>query len=202
MTQPNLKIDYDRGVTKKLHPTGVAVYMYADEPGVYRNAFGTIVSDELAEQAGYDLKQLGKLRLKRERMAAAMEAINAELESGEIERIVVEERDGFQLVDIGYDRFNVEDPDGNVLNPVPLTKVQAKPLFDKLAPQPVEEAPKPKGKPFGIPFPKAKKEEVTDDLGNDSDNPANSLSGDGSDKPGVRPAVPSSPSGGSPVRSK
>lgn len=132
MAQGN--IDYDRGVTMRSHPTGVTVYMYIDEPGTFRNAFGVEVSDDLAREAGFDVEKLGKQKLRRERVAKAMEAIDADLAEAGAEKRTVASRAGFHLVDIGLGRFNVEDPEGNILNPTPLTEAQGRPLLDKIAP--------------------------------------------------------------------
>ena len=129
-------IDLDRGVVIMQHTTGVNIYMYVDEPGVFRNAFGNEVSDVLAKQAGYDVERLTRAKVKRERMAAAMASIEAELEdTGEKFKKVRAVRSGFRLVDIGLGRFYVEDPDGDNMNKVPLSREQALPLLEAMAPE-------------------------------------------------------------------
>ena len=150
------KIDYNRGVIKRIHPTGIEVYMYRDTPGHYLNAFGSEVGAELAKAAGFDTERYGKARLRGERMGEAMKIIEAELASGPAEPTVVEERAGFQIVDIGLGRFRLVDPDGGVLTTTPVPREMADLLLDQLAPPPspqaepaveeVEAAPKAKGK--------------------------------------------------------
>ncbi len=73
-------IDVNRGVRIKRHPSMGLVYMYIDTPGVFLNTFGKEVPDKIASQAHFDVETLGKERIKRERMAEAMTAIEIELE--------------------------------------------------------------------------------------------------------------------------
>lgn len=128
-------ISYKRGVVKKIHPkTGVGVYMYKDTPGVYLNAFGTEVSEELAAEAGFDVKNLGLARLKRERMAQAMQAIELELALSEEKRKVIKDKDGWKVVQVNdLGGHVVEDPEGNVLS-MQIPKEQAVALLEKLVP--------------------------------------------------------------------
>ena len=129
------KIDYDRGVIISQHKaSGMDVFMYVDTPGVYLNAFGTPVSDQLAKEAGYDVEKFGKDKLKRERMAKAMTAIEAELAiADEVgKKNVIEEKGGFKIVDLGVGRHYVEDAEGNRLNSIPLPVEQARVLLAQL----------------------------------------------------------------------
>lgn len=110
------KIDYDRGVRIRTIPDlGMDVFMYKDTPGVYLNAYGTEVSLDLARLAGFDVDRLGKLRTRNERVALMARQIDAELAVAEQSREVVEELDGFKIIDIGAGRYLIEDPDGNIL---------------------------------------------------------------------------------------
>lgn len=134
-----LKIDYDRGVIFKTHPTnGMNVYMYVDTPGKYLNAFGTGVEEKLAAEAGFDIEKYGKLRIKGERMATAMKAIEEELEMVDKVETVVQEQDGFKLIDIGLGRHVLKDPEGNILTTTMLSEEQGKLLLSRLVPQPKE----------------------------------------------------------------
>lgn len=135
--QPKRKINYDRGVTFMLHqPTGMNVFMYKNEPGVYRNIFEGIVPEEMAKEAGFDVEKFAKERNRRERMAAAMDAIDAELkEADSVEQKVVVENQGYRVIEYGAGRHNVKDPDGNVLNTVPLSLEVATRLVERLVPQ-------------------------------------------------------------------
>ena len=139
MTEKPKKIDYDRGVTFSLHPTtGMNVYMYKNEPGIYRNAYGAVIPETLAKEAGFPVEKYAKERVRRERVAAAMGAIDEELKEADAQsQNVVVERNGFQVVEFGAGRHNVKDPDGNVLNTIPLTKEVAEKLLERLVPEEV-----------------------------------------------------------------
>lgn len=140
------RIDYNRGVIKRTHPlNGVAIYMYVDTPGDYLNAFGTTVADKLAKEAGFDVDVLSKQKLKRERLAQAREAIEREIDTSDVTREMIVERNGFSVTHIGLGRYVVEDPDGTVMNPTPLSKQIALKLFDDLVPKSatVEDEPEP-----------------------------------------------------------
>ncbi len=129
-------IDYDRGVTKKRHPkSGMDIYMYRDEPGVFRDAFGNPVDPRLARSAGYDTDALGKIKARKERFAAAFAAVEAELadENGLPKKQIVAERNGFKIVNLGLGRHVIEVPDGNTLNPTPVPKEEAEFIFDSVA---------------------------------------------------------------------
>jgi hypothetical protein len=129
------KIDYDRGVMKSVQPsTGVEVYMYLDEPGVYRNAFGDVITEKLAQEAGFDVEKFRKARIRRERMADAKRAIEEELDHSDVQTKVVKQRNGYALVSMGFGRYNIEDPDGQPLTDKPLTKQEAEAVFDKVVP--------------------------------------------------------------------
>ncbi len=126
------KIDYDRGVIINTHPAGMDVFMYVDTPGVYLNAHGTEVKEVLAREAGFQVDAFARDRLRRERMAKAMEAINLELETLGPTREIVADNEGFKVIHIGLGRHRVEDPEGNTLTDQDLTKEQAELLLDKL----------------------------------------------------------------------
>lgn len=132
-----MNINYDLGVIKRKHSaSGIDVYMYVNEPGVFRTAYGTEVSADLAKAAGFDVEVLAKERLKRSRMAAAMAAIEAELaDPADPVQKVLAERGGYKVVAIGLGRTNVLDPDGHKLNSVYLPEAEAVKLIEHLAPE-------------------------------------------------------------------
>lgn len=144
-------IDYDRGVVKRKHPSGLELYMYMDEPGTYRNAFGNEVEETLAKEAGFKVDSLRLAKLKKERMAEAMSQIEAEL--ADEKREVVKEKDGFKVVSIGLGRHIVEGPDGTSLTDTPIPKEMAETILERLVkPQekkkePAEKAPESKDTP-------------------------------------------------------
>ena len=50
---PDGPIDEDLGVTIGSTKPGVAVYMYKNEPGLFRVRSGALVSEKLAREAGF-----------------------------------------------------------------------------------------------------------------------------------------------------
>ena len=131
------KVDVNRGVMFMVHQaTGMYVYMYIDTPGEYFNVHCSPVTEKMASEAGFEIEKYAKEKLKRERLRAASDAIEAEIAiADKQQQVVVEECSGFTIVDIGYSRFNVKDPDGNVLNTHPLSREIAVKLLENLVPE-------------------------------------------------------------------
>lgn len=128
-------VDYDRGALIKTHPgTGMDVFMYVDTPGEYLTAHLKSVPDVIAKEAGYDVDHLAKERLRRSRKAQASAIIDKELsDDANTEEECVDVRNDFRLVSIGMGRYNVKDPDSNLLNAHPLPKESAVRLFNAMA---------------------------------------------------------------------
>lgn len=138
-------IDLDRGVHMRTNAGagGIQIYMYVDTPGVYLDAFGHEVPEELAEGAGFDVEHLRKKRQLAERRAAAIKQVEDEMAAAdEGDAIVVRERAGWQILDIGLGRHILKDPDGNNINPVPLPRQSADALLEQLTPNAKDEKPK------------------------------------------------------------
>lgn len=129
------KIDYDEGVLIMAHPgSGMDVFMYVSKPGEYLTAHATPVSDQVAKEAGYNVEQLSKERLRMARKAQASAIIDKELaDDTNMTEECVNSRNGFKLISIGLGRHNVTDPDDNVLNKFPLPKESAEKLFYAMA---------------------------------------------------------------------
>lgn len=137
------KMDADRGYAMRvIDGSGVQVYMYLDEPGIFRNAFGQEVDESLARLAGFDVDRLLKERAKRERLKAAFEQIEAEMAEGEAKQEVALERSGYTLIDLGLGRFQIKDPEGGLLTAMPVPEEVARRLFDQLVPEVKAEEPK------------------------------------------------------------
>lgn len=146
------RIDYDQGVYINVHPaTGMDVFMYVQKPGYYYNAFGTEVAEQLARESGFDVDTHLRARRKNEMMSDAMQKIEAELEQNNRElgkeEVVVEERGGFKIIDIGLGRHQLKSPDGDILTPIPIPLEQAKAVFEQIAPKVEEEKPQPSKAP-------------------------------------------------------
>lgn len=147
------KIDLNRGVMIQKHgATGMDVFMYIDTPGVYLNAHGNPVPEEVAAAAGFDVDGLARERRRRERMSEAQRLIDAEegVEAGS--RPTLFEVDGYKIVDMNLGRANVVDPDGNVLNARPIPLETAKSLVSSMTRVAVEDFPKADAEPldFGV----------------------------------------------------
>lgn len=135
-----MKIDLNRGVTIRRHPTsGTQVYMYKDTPGEFLNAHGTEVDPAFAEACGFDTTVLLKDKLKRERMAVAMATIEAEFGSSPATMETIREQKGFKLVAVGLGRHKVLDPNGEELHERPLTLEEGEVLLDQLTGTQVEQ---------------------------------------------------------------
>lgn len=133
-------IDLNRGVMLRWHPTGAMVYMYFDEPGVFRTPYGNVIEDEsFVAEAGYDVKSLQRERARNARRRKAMEEIDKDFE-GDKGPVILDKRAGFTLVDIGLGRHNVVDPDGEVINKRPLTLPEANKVFASMVPEDAEVA--------------------------------------------------------------
>lgn len=129
------KIDYDLGVRKFIHPSGVEVYMYVDNPGVYLNAYENPLSEAFAAEAGYDIAALAKSRLRKEMLKKAHDGVLAQLaedDAGTHE--VLANRGGVYVVNIGLGRFVLEDQDGGRLSPTHMSQEAALDLLDKMVP--------------------------------------------------------------------
>lgn len=131
----DIKIDYNRGVQKWLDPSsGVEVYMYDDSPGKYLSNQGTPITEEFAKRAGVDIEFFRRQRIKLERMTAAKDLIEKELQADEGRKKTVFERDGWAIVHVGFGLHYIEDPDGTKITEAKLTLEQAHDVFNHLAP--------------------------------------------------------------------
>jgi hypothetical protein len=149
----NNKIDYDLGVIINIHKnTGMDVFMYVDEPGVYLNAHGDKVAQEIAAEAGYDVEKYSKARVKMDRKKQALAMIDAELaDEKDVVEVALAERNGYKVVSTGLGRHHVVDPDGNRLTTFPVSLDIAQKLFDGMAGEAkAEEKPVVVGKSSGL----------------------------------------------------
>jgi hypothetical protein len=139
-------IDYDRGVIIKTHQTtGIDVFMYVDSPGEYLNAHGNAIAPAFAKQAGYDTDADSKQKLIRDRMKAAKDAIEREVNGVDPTepQEIIKLDGGYSLLGIGLGRYLLRDPDDNVLTSTPLSKEHAEQVAKVLvnAEAPVETKP-------------------------------------------------------------
>lgn len=125
---PALKVDLDRdilyevpvekrprgGVVIRKDPTtGADVFMYRNDPGVYYSSNGIEVSPALARAAGFDVERLAAEKIKKQKMRDFEAKWNADIQVAT--RRVVAKRGMFNLVDLGGNRYIVEDIEGQNL---------------------------------------------------------------------------------------
>jgi len=135
-------IDLDRGVMMKEHAaTGVKIFMYIDTPGVYLNAHGGEVDEQMAVLAGFEVDKHRKELLKKTKLAEAMSKIEAELQIADdgAERKVLHKFADFTVVEMGLGRAHVADADGGYITPVPVPVQEAAMLAKAMAGDDVED---------------------------------------------------------------
>ena len=125
-------IDYNRGVTIRVHPDGFDVNMYQDSPGTFYDVNGKALSTTIALEAGFDVKTLQTLKEKKDRIAKARDDI--EREYGEPVDEVVASSGGFTAVSLGNGLYAILDEDGTRLVDEPMDREEAIKLVNKLAP--------------------------------------------------------------------
>lgn len=131
-----MKIDLDRGVSIRKHKdTGMYVYMYKDEPGVYRSQHGDVLPERVGELVGFDVSRLSKEREKREKLAQFASRINEELALAEASDApeVIATRGDYSVIALPGGRANVVSGDAGKLNKTPLTLPLAMELLGALA---------------------------------------------------------------------
>ena len=126
-------ISYNRGVTIRMHPDGFDVNMYKDAPGIFYDVNGNALSTAIALEAGFDIKHLQTLKEKRDRIAAARDAI--EREYGEPVDEVIASSGGFTAVSLGGGLYAILDEDGTRLVDEPMDRDEAIALVNKSAPE-------------------------------------------------------------------
>lgn len=107
--------------------TGFLTYASKVNRGHYFAPTGQPVSVEVARAAGFDVDADMIAKDRQERLAKVTAEINQEIQSAP--QTVLEEKDGYALVDIGLGRANVTDPEGRSLNPRPMSVAEATKLF-------------------------------------------------------------------------
>ena len=141
MADENLKINLDApgGVRMSKDPvTQLEVYMYYAKPGEYLTPLGGPVPEEIAARAGYDVELFGKQKVRAEKLTEFQNMLDLEM-SLEGDGTVLEERGGYQLVEVGtLGHVKVLDTDGNAVVNMPYPRELGETLFNKLAgPAPV-----------------------------------------------------------------
>lgn len=114
-TKRSSGIDFDRGVKiRQDDKTGIQIYMYKDEPGVYYDRHGRRVPETLAKQAGFDVARFARLRQHKQKVKDFFDAIEdlEKVDLGLAQQAVAREKAGFKLVFLPLNRAVVLGPDG------------------------------------------------------------------------------------------
>ena len=115
--RPNYMPDYhwtpaqrliNAGVIVRYTGQGLGVLMLHNLPGVFYNEQGHEVSAQIAKQAGYDTKILLEMKRKREAIAKVTAQVEHEFSATLPSREVVKEKNGYRMVKIGPERYNIE----------------------------------------------------------------------------------------------
>lgn len=102
-------------------------------PGHYYTRNGVEVSAEVARAAGFDV-DADMIEMQRaQRLAQAKADINAELSRAA--GAVIEQRAGWEIVDLGYGRADIRDANGKKMNSRPFSIPEARRYLDALTPQ-------------------------------------------------------------------
>lgn len=136
-------IDVNRGVEiRRERSTGVRVYMYVSEPGVYLNAFGKPIAESFAAKAGFPVEQYARARTAREKIADFTRKMQDEMNVENLteNRKVLASRGGYTVYEMPYGNAVVVSDEGDNLTPTPIAKAQAMELLEALVP----ETPEPK----------------------------------------------------------
>lgn len=123
---------YDRGILKRHHPAGLEIYMFLDTPGVFLNAHGTEIDPSLAAEAGFPTEDLLKEKARRERIADATARIDEQF-AVDGKRDVIDEVNGYKIVQLGSRGHQIFDADDNLLTPGKFLSVEdAKRIASKM----------------------------------------------------------------------
>lgn len=131
-----MKIDLDRGVSIRVHGSGMRIYMYKDEPGVFYDPTGGRVKPELAAEAGFNVEELTRERKKLAALAAAKRRIDEEFATAEDDmRSILSVDTGHEVRHLGFGNYAVFDASGRQLTKRAMTKAQATALLEGLIPR-------------------------------------------------------------------
>ena len=130
------RIDIDRPTTIRKHKdSGMYVYMYKDEPGVYLSQHGDVLPEKIGALVGFDVKRLAKERDRREKMAEFSAKVSKELALAEAsdEPDIVATRGDYSVIALPGGHANVVSGSAGKLNQTPLSMPLAMELLGALA---------------------------------------------------------------------
>jgi hypothetical protein len=124
-------IDRNRGCIIRFHPSGFRVVMYVDAPGEYFSESGNPMSEKLAGEAGFEVKELEHQRRKNARLAQYKAQVEEEFatQQEEVEAVLSAEAGTLQVKHIGGGKYAILDESGTRLTTKPLSKAEAETLI-------------------------------------------------------------------------
>ena len=135
---PDGPIDENLGVIVKfVKKSGIEVYMYKSEPGIYRTRSGDLIDKKIAFEAGFRVEELDRQKVIQERKAAALADIEDEFSISVEEKVLVS-RGGYKAIRVGpatRGRYVIRDPEGKQITADTVDKKEAYRLISKLAPK-------------------------------------------------------------------
>lgn len=119
----------------RLAPEVGLIGMLKGDPGHWYDGQGNPVSEAVARLVGWDVEHWSRIRFLAEKRAAFEAELQEEMRKATCrEAVIVEERGGFAVHELGSGRHNVVDIDGSAINVRPLTLHEALQLLNKLSP--------------------------------------------------------------------
>lgn len=131
-----MNIDVTRGVEiRRDRSTGVRVYMYVDEPGVYLNAFGKPIAEAFAAKAGFPVDQYARQRIAREKISDFTKKLQHDMEVASLteDREEITKRGGYVVYRMPFGNAVVVSEEGENLTDRPIAEAQAMELLEALA---------------------------------------------------------------------
>ncbi len=130
-------IDLNRGVTKRKDPSsGIMVCMYKDQPGIFYDLRGGLLSPNFAKEAGFDIKELEKQKEYNTALDSAKDALNEEF-SGVKERETLHTEGSFSAIACAYGNADIYRDGDHKMNTVAMKAKEAVALVKQLAKQEV-----------------------------------------------------------------
>ena len=128
------KIEFGRGAIMRIHPSGMKVAMYVDEPGVYYDETNELVGEEVAKRAGFDVVLHKKERIKLERMEQFRRQLDDEFAEAEemLEKLAETNAEGAVIREVMPGQWNLYDSDGTKVTRRHMTEEEAHLLLKSL----------------------------------------------------------------------
>lgn len=129
------KVDVDRGAMCCIHRSGMTVWMYLDDPGVYFDDHLALVPDAVAKEAGFNVERNRKLRIRNEELKRVRAVMDEKLQIDSTTQIMAESG-RYRLEQYENGMARVVTDDGPLFS-TPMTFSIAEALFKSLTENPV-----------------------------------------------------------------